>query len=497
MLRVHYGLRRQLLLNLGVVMILSFLGLGLVVIQVARARFVREQYRHLHVVAHLIHQTVLTRMSNRSPRPIDGLLSIPGGYGKTSRPQAALVMLPNGKIWKQYGTIPKSVNPMIKRWLSDGRPDFLTKIHREKTSVFDRVVVLRLGLRPIGILWLRWDLGPMEREFFSFQALLYLYLLLFCLVILAILIVFLEKRLVSPLHRLREAFQRLTEGRSSGGLALEVIRGDEIGAISTSFLEMERVLQKQAKEREGYIAELKEANATLERAQLELVEREKMATIGRMAAGVAHEVGNPLSAIMGYSDLLRSSDTWTEVERDLAERVYKETKRIDGIIRELLDFSRPVDIKEPGDPRRAIEETIELLELQKRFGGMEVKLELEASLPLVKLSSPRLVQVLLNLLLNAADASKQEGHIVIEGRMEGEEVWLSVTDDGPGIEPDAKGRLFEPFFTTKAPGEGIGLGLALCHRWVTSTGGSLEVDDTYTDGAKFFIKLPILGESID
>jgi C4-dicarboxylate-specific signal transduction histidine kinase len=344
------------------------------------------------------------------------------------------------------------------------------------------------------MLWLRWRLSVDIREFFAYQALLLLYLGSFCLLLLLLLLLFLSRRLVKPLERLGRAMEQLAQRGQGDGLEAEVIRGDEIGDLARSFVEMEAILRRHREQREEQIKALEEAHRALQRAQEELIQREKLSTIGQMAAGVAHEVGNPLSAIMGYSELLQETESWGEMEADLAARIYRETKRIDRIIRELLAYARPVQATErTGNPLRAIEETLALLPLQPRFREMKVTTHLPASLPVVLMAEASLIQILLNLLLNAADACEGQGQVEIRATHDEEAggVSLWVEDSGAGIPEAIRERLFEPFFTTKAPGKGVGLGLAICQRLVMEAGGSLSLTEGRhpEKGACFLIQL--------
>lgn len=344
------------------------------------------------------------------------------------------------------------------------------------------------------VLWLRWDVGAMQKEFYSYQGLLFLYLMLFCLLILIVVMLFLESRLVRPIHRLGDAIMGITDTRIGTDLRQEMGRSDQIGDLARALLKMKGILQQQTTEREKHIEELHTANQALERAQDELVQREKLATIGFLAAGVAHEVGNPLSAIMGYSDLLLESREWEEFEGDLLKRILRETKRIDRIIRDLITYARPVVADKPGDPIIAVHETLELLKLQKRFRTMEVETTWQSPLPQINLSENYLIQILINLLLNASDACKGHGKVVIAIVSLGKSVVIRIADNGPGIAPEAHKNLFEPFFSTKAPGEGVGLGLALCKRLVSEVGGNIIASKSPMGGAMFSLELPIAEE---
>lgn len=208
----------------------------------------------------------------------------------------------------------------------------------------------------------------------------------------------------------------------------------------------------------------------------QVIRSEKLASVGRLAAGVAHEVGNPLQAIMGYTDMLLHKELKLEERKDLLSRVDNETQRIHRIIRELLDYARPVEESiEPVPLEAVVEQAQQLVGPQRKLRGVTIESEGLSTLPAAAANTQRLVQVLVNLLLNAADAMSGEGKISIRGGHdeEGERVSVSVANDGPAIPPQDRARIFDPFFTTKEPGDGTGLGLSVAQAIVESYGGEL------------------------
>ena len=514
---MRYGLRGQLTLNVGFAMGFFTLLFGLFSMFYSQQRFHQNQERYLNIASGLLDQFVFTHLQPianrpRSKSPYRFLLekSEENELGKAFaslrrspwiQARAAVIITGDGKVWMQFGRVPSKVVKKLRVWLHAHQKRIWDKVVLPDGGVvWDRYRSFSTNRKEIGGMWVRWDPAEMGKEFFSYQGVLLVYLVLLCILVLLLLWAFFERRLIRPLERLGDAIRSLSSGGKSGALEKEIVRGDEIGALARTFLEVERILSKQTFEREKSIQALKKVNQALERAQLELVEREKMSTVGHLAAGLAHEVGNPLSAIIGYSDLLADSREFGDLQKDLLKRISKETKRIDRIIRELLDYARPAPDSEPGIPNKAIEESVELLRLQKRFRDMEVSLDVDEALPYVRLSTARLIQVLINFLLNAADACGQQGKIHIEASFleDEEEVCIVLADDGPGIPEEIRDQLFEPFFTTKEPGKGVGLGLALCHSLVLGSGGRIEIEIEVEEGATFLIFLPVftMGEPL-
>lgn len=490
-MRFRYGLRRQLFLNLGLVILVVWGLLSIVLTRTAYLRYMKERVRYIQALSEQIERIALLKYwGNAGNRGVQVWFG--GNEIRRSAilwPVEGVLVLPGGKQKVLFGQPTANILQSIRNWETEGRSFTLRQMRFNGKVLWDRYKRVRLQGREVGVLWLRWDLTAIRGEFFSYQGLLFLSLLLFGFLILFLSMSFLERRLLKPLDRLGQAITLVSFGQKGEGLSKELPRLDEIGDLARVFVEMEGILERQKDERESHIHELAETNDALARAQAELVQREKMATVGHLAAGLAHEVGNPLSAIMGYSDLLKSTKEWGDIEVDLVHRIHKETKRIDRLIRDLLDYARPVTHEEPGHPGRALKEALELLRLQKRFRTMQVESTIPDALPLVVLSESHLVQVLINLLLNAADACEGEGTVRIDVSHLDERVCLTVEDDGPGITDELKDRIFEPFVSSKSPGKGVGLGLALCQRLVTESGGQIEVADSEMGGACFFVNL--------
>jgi C4-dicarboxylate-specific signal transduction histidine kinase len=240
------------------------------------------------------------------------------------------------------------------------------------------------------------------------------------------------------------------------------------------------------------ISELERVNLELLRARESLLRAERLATLGRIASGIAHEVGNPLGAISGYVELARDrlqrASSPHEID-DFLARIGAEVGRIDAIVRELLDLARPAEqVLGAIDLASPLDAALRLARVQARFRHVEVALDVAPELPKVIADERRLAQVFLNLLLNAGDAMAGAGRVSIRARSEDGGVVVRVEDSGPGIAPEDLPRVFEPFFTTKAPGHGTGLGLALSQGIVEGFGGRLGASNG-AGGAVFTLEL--------
>ncbi|MCB8968495.1 MAG: PAS domain S-box protein [Ardenticatenaceae bacterium] len=249
----------------------------------------------------------------------------------------------------------------------------------------------------------------------------------------------------------------------------------------------------------------------LQNTQQQLVQHEKLAAIGELAAGVAHELNNPLTSINLYVNLLQRRAITEETKHEL-DKIQQQTLQAASIVRSLLDFSRqhPPE-RTPTQVNDLVTGVIELLAYQLRSQKIEWQTQLQAELPLAQVDSRQILQVLVNLINNAIQAMQQNtGHRFLSvttragaSRFTGpatsvaeEYICISIEDNGMGISPDLQTRIFDPFFTTKPPGEGTGLGLSVCHGIISEHGGHIWVQSTPEQGSTFFIELPIVAPTI-
>ncbi len=314
------------------------------------------------------------------------------------------------------------------------------------------------------------------------------------LLVLGVAVALLFRGVARPLDRLLAAAARL--GPREGASQELPILGEPGGlALSRAAVAFERLAVAFDEERgrlAAKVRELTDANRAVADARESLLRSEKLATVGRLAAGLAHEVGNPLGAVEGYVELARARLP-PAPHPDLVDalsRISTAAQRIDRTVRDLLDFARPAT---PAlahlDLGAVVDGSLRLASVQPRFRQVEVDVALAAGLPRVVAEEHQLSQVLLNLLLNAADAMKSGGHVRVEARREADgSVVLAVGDSGPGIAPADLPRVFDPFFTTKEPGEGTGLGLAISHRIMESFGGEIAARNGVRGGAVFELR---------
>jgi two-component system, NtrC family, sensor kinase len=295
----------------------------------------------------------------------------------------------------------------------------------------------------------------------------------------------LRRRVVTPLAALAHGTRRVAAGDL--GVRLGIQGPDELAELAGSFNRMTESLEAD--------------RAALERAHEAIARGRRLAGVGQLAAGVAHEVGNPVAAILGYAELCQRDKAASERTRELSERIGEEALRIRTLVREMLDLSRPDALTvERAPAAELVDRVAERLRAQPLLSGVALEVALAPDLPAVEVDRRRIEQIFVNLVENAAHALRGVQGARIELRAERtrdparparrasdraaeshhaerapDSVAFSVTDNGPGIDPEHLPYVFDPFFTTKEPGEGTGLGLWNAHRLAELLGGRLEV----------------------
>ncbi len=320
-----------------------------------------------------------------------------------------------------------------------------------------------------------------------------------------------RRRVAAPLSRLAAAARQLAEGEP--GIRVQEEGVGEVAELGWAFNEMSAALERRTGALEKAVAELRQANASLRRARAGLDRAERLAAVGRLAAGVAHEVGNPMGALLAFLDLAGRDEGLGDDGRRHLERAAREGERVRVILRQLLDFSRP-----PRAARSAVdlaalaEQVVELVSAQRRYDGVAIRVERADGVPSVHADPGLVVQIVLNLAINAADAvcggpeprvelrirpavmraRSGESEEAARSRRRPDAVECEVADNGPGVPEDDRERIFDPFFTHKPPGEGTGLGLANALRLAEELGGALEyAGASDLGGASFRLRLPV------
>jgi len=317
---------------------------------------------------------------------------------------------------------------------------------------------------------------------------------------------FVHRLIYRPLHDLEVGAKRLAAGNLDD--TIPVRSGDEFGELSASFNAMTAALRKSQRELQewGHTLEQKVEKRTRELriAEAEAARGEKLASVGLLAAGIAHELNNPLTGILTFSLLLRKKMADGSPDAEDLDLVIRETRRCATIIRRLLDFAREkTPEKKFADLNGIIEDTVRIIERPAHLRDIEITLDLDPALPRAWVDADLVKQVVMNMLVNAQHAIEDKGGITIRTRRLPQPkspepgappvpmVEISIIDTGCGIPEQNLKRIFDPFFTSKEVGKGTGLGLSVSHGIVQAHGGTIEVESKVGEGATFRVFLPL------
>jgi two-component system NtrC family sensor kinase len=402
----------------------------------------------------------------------------------------------NEKNERAIGTrVSKEVNNAV---LKEGKPwiarafvvnDWYITAYEPIKNIDDKII----GILYVGMLE-RPYIDTTKRVMLAFTIMASLFV-----VLLLVILYFSTTRIINPLQKMVVATQEIAKGDLSH--EVKVNSKDEIGYLADSFnkmtadlktaneklVEWGKTLEKKVEERTKELAEM----------QAHLFEAEKLASLGKLAAGVAHEINNPLGSILIYSHLLLEDADKKSPHYENLKKVVKETSRCKDIVKSLLEFARP---KEPEmsliNINEIVETSLSIMVRQALFQNIRLKKMYASPLPKIVADSAQLQQVFTNIILNAAEAMNGNGVLTLSSSLseEGSYIEVKFSDTGPGIKEEDKKRLFEPFFSTKEVGKGTGLGLAISYSIIQKHQGTIEVKSEAGKGSTFTVKLPVTEE---
>lgn len=348
------------------------------------------------------------------------------------------------------------------------------------------------------------SLAPLFGKVRNAQRLIFIYILINTLIMTLAGVHQIGKVAVKPLKRILRRAEAFTG--ETGEFTFEEKSGNEFSKLSMALNTMLGRISAHKNELEKTVKSLESANAELKKAQDEVVRAEKLASVGRLSSGIAHEIGNPLGIVSGYLELLKNSDIPNEQKQEFIVRAEKELARIDRIIKQLLGYARSKPSRfAVVSVHEIIRDVAEMMKVQPLMAGICFDLDLGASTDTITGDSDHLRQILLNLAINARDAiaatEKKDGCLLIETRddekMKNQEgkggpfIRISVKDNGTGISGKNLETIFDPFFTTKEPGKGTGLGLSVCDTMVRDMGGQIDVTSEEGKGTEFALVFPL------
>ena len=550
------GLRTEIVFTLTALMVGAVALVGILFLKIEERNLLLQKVRAgKQMMASLQHFLQDLRPEN---------LEIPTGQNSRENWQRVLTLFIQSQLMADFSVVNREF-----RVVADSRPEQVGRIVRdeglEKALATGKILAHGMGEgesfslmkkgtllfsapliiqgNTLGALRGEFPLDDLRETLSRSQATIFLYILLDGALLVVVGSFLLSRVIVNPLKKLVQMSEKIAEGNldSTSGPS----GGNEVGKLFSAFNRMASRLREHRVEMEEYIRSLERVNLELRRAQNEVIRSEKLASIGRLASGVAHEVGNPTGAILGYLDLLAKGGLSEEEAKEILKRAENEAERIRRIVRDLLDFARPSrGADEEVDVNDVIGSALSLLSHQKKvWEQVRVIKEFQGDLPKWKGDPHQLQQVMINLFLNAADAMissnsagmgkeyrlrvstrglpleevpefagalprrrKEDSPTVDYSLLRARGVSpaplprgilslirVEVEDTGPGIPEEALGKIFDPFYSTKPPGEGTGLGLAICLRILEAYGGRIHVQSKEGEGTTFTILLPIFG----
>lgn len=504
------GLRWQILVTLALLFVVTIVLVSTAMLGVTQRAIVRQAQRNAETQAEVASTTMAAALdvgaSFDAPRNVETMQRLCRLFGGPYAGGRVVVFERRMARWMPITSHPEGIGvdplPDVEVGVRLDAKEIVSAVQTsEGVQQLDVLAPIIVGDATIAAVRLEIPLYDVQRLIAAAQQAIVLYVLLDAFLLFVIGYFVLTRGLVRPISVISAATERVADGDFD--TRLPIVARNELGALARNFERMVERLQDGREALRSRLDELARANEQLEAAQQEVVRTEKLATVGTLAAGIAHEIGNPLAAIIGLLEVLHDREGLDdETVDDLIARIEGEIERINHIVRELLDYARVKDDERgPVDVREPLQQAIGLAAHHPRAKKIRVVTAFAPEAPLVRIGEGRLVQVMLNLLVNAGDALGPGGGTVTIRTSTSEPqsssfaagmigVRIDVSDDGPGIDPALLDRIFDPFVTSKAPGEGTGLGLAICERIVTNAGGRMTVTSEPGGGATFTLWLP-------
>ena len=505
------GLKAKIAINIAILLLLAMLLIVLVTMVTVKHELIRSEVYRANILLASLEENLVNSMSPAGVGPD----LIPGAFItkmiSESQITNALILRDKGDqvhLGRQTAASVEELVKFTKQAMSAGKE----KIHffgtswsifwKEEARMILSAPLINNGVT-VGGISIVLSLDRVHNTLRRFQRVLFIFINLAILTFVGIFRV--SKLYLQPLTRLAK---RAAEYKEDDDIIFAVRKEDnELNRLSKALNSMLKRISADKEKLKSTVLSLERTNLELKQAQRDIIRAEKLASVGRLSAGIAHEIGNPIGIVIGYLELLRQPDI-TEDERDeYIQRTEEEIERINSIIRQLLEVSRPSNSGRTAvSVHDLINDTTDVLHVQPLMSNIEIALDLVSPDDTVLADPNQLRQVFLNLIINAADAisgdgNQNSGKLKITTELEidsdtgnrtvSDQLKIFFSDNGPGIAEENLSNIFDPFFTTKDPGRGTGLGLSVSFMIVESLGGKMTGTSELGKGTTMIISLPL------
>ena len=506
------GLKAKIALNIAILLLVAMLLIVLVTMVTVKRELIRSEIYRANILLASLEENLLSGMASSDLIPEWFIAKMIDD----SQISNALVMGSKGEQCYLGKKSEESIEELVgftQKAIAAGEKKI--QFYGTSWSIFwnqKARMILSAPLKkngvPVGGIGIVVPLDRVHHTLRRSQRFLFIYIFINLAILTVVGIYRVSKLYLQPLARLAK---RAADYKEDDDLIFSVRKEDnELNSLSTALNSMLKRISADKEKLKSTVLSLECANLELKKAQRDIIRAEKLASVGRLSAGIAHEIGNPIGIVMGYLELLRRPDI-TEDERDeYIQRTEDEIERINTIIRKLLEISRPSNSDRTAvSVHYIIQDTAEVLRVQPLMSNIELSLDLAAEDDTVLADSNQLRQVFLNLIINAADAISDDekingGKLKISTALKkngdhfsqatSDQLQIMFADNGPGIAEENLSNIFDPFFTTKDPGRGTGLGLSVSFMIVESLGGKMTGSSEPGEGTTMVISLPLHGE---
>jgi len=513
------GLKTKIAFNIAILFFVAMLLVNIVTVMTAQRDIIRKEVSRGQFILSTIEKDLLESIKfEANPTPMSSrarIFQLLTDAGVTN----ALVLVKNNKRFL-FGDTPRSLQDEM---MKHSRKVMRSKMHEANYfgttwGVFwkqRRHLILSTPLlqndQALAGASIVLPLEGIYQSLRRSQKMLFIYLFINTVILTFIGIYRLSKVYFQPLARLA---RRAEDYREDDEMLFSVRKEDnELHKLSGSLNSMLRRISADKEKLRSTVNSLETANVELKKAQKEIIRAEKLASVGRLSAGIAHEIGNPIGIVMGYLELLKQKDIPAAEQEEYIHRTEAEIERINTIIRQLLEISRPSNVGlKAVSVNDLIDDISEVLNVQPLMSNIEFECRLEAENDKIMADANQLRQVFLNLIINAADAISSEdkavnGKLLIQSSLvsgtpekpQAEKTYLEIMfiDNGPGISEENIANIFDPFYTTKEPGKGTGLGLSVSFMIIEGFGGKMTVSSKIGEGTTMTLLLPVVESETD